>query len=122
MISFLKLEVWDCQLITVPRQNKVWEQLGLVEFGPEYDRAVLARGSKAQAKLGDRKKRIEGLNIRDIDPTQHERYSRQWHFSPLKLQGAILVGASNSNQGRSLYPHPTFQRVTHPRYLQMFTI
>ena len=50
------------------------------KFGPEYDRAVLAHGSKAEAKLADREKRIVGLNIRDLDPTEHERYSRQWHF------------------------------------------
>jgi len=49
-------------------------------FGPEYDRAVLAHGSerKAEAKLADREKRIEKLNIRDLDPTEHERYSKQW--------------------------------------------
>jgi hypothetical protein len=40
------------------------------KFGPEYDRAVLAHGSerKAEAKLADREKRVEKLNIRDLDP------------------------------------------------------
>ena len=49
------------------------------KFGPEYDRAVLAHGSerKAEAKLVDREKRIEKLNIRDLDPMEHERYSKQ---------------------------------------------
>jgi len=50
------------------------------KFGPEYDRAVLTHGSerKAEAKLADREKRIEKLNIRDLDPMEHERYSKQW--------------------------------------------
>jgi hypothetical protein len=48
------------------------------KFGPEYDRAVLAHGSKAEAKLADREKRIEKLNIRDLDAMEHERYSKQW--------------------------------------------
>jgi hypothetical protein len=50
------------------------------EFGPEYERAVLAHGSerKAEAKLADREKRIEKLKIRDLDPTEHERFSKRW--------------------------------------------
>jgi len=48
------------------------------KFGPEYDRAVLAHGSKAEAKLADREKRMETLNIRDLDLVEHERYSKQW--------------------------------------------
>jgi hypothetical protein len=50
------------------------------KFGPEYDRAVLVHGAgrKAETKLEDREKRIEKLNIRDLDPTEHERFLRQW--------------------------------------------
>src|SRR5579862_6389831 len=50
------------------------------KFGPEYDRAVLAHGSerKAESKLEDREKRVEKLKIRDLDPSEHERYSKQW--------------------------------------------
>ena len=50
------------------------------KFGPEYDRAVLKHGSerKAQSKLEDREKRVEKLNIRDLDPTEHERFSKRW--------------------------------------------
>ena len=48
------------------------------KFGPEYDRAVLTHGSKAEAKLADREKRMETLNIRDLDLVEHERYSNQW--------------------------------------------
>ncbi|MGA9544889.1 MAG: hypothetical protein WBQ85_15035, partial [Candidatus Sulfotelmatobacter sp.] len=50
------------------------------KFGPEYDRAVLVHGSgrKAEAKLADRQERVEKLNIRDLDPMEHERFSKQW--------------------------------------------
>ena len=49
-------------------------------FGPEYDRAVREHGSerKAEAKLADREKRVEDLKIRDLDPMEHERFSKQW--------------------------------------------
>ena len=47
------------------------------KFGPEYERAVLTHGSerKAEAKLADREKRVEKLNIRDLDSMEHERFS-----------------------------------------------
>ena len=48
------------------------------KFGPEYDRAVLTQGSKAETKLADREKRVEKLYIRDLDLTEHERFSKQW--------------------------------------------
>src|SRR5208337_4486952 len=50
------------------------------KFGPEYDRAVLVHGAgrKAEAKLEDREKRVEKLNIRDLDPLERERFSKLW--------------------------------------------
>ncbi len=50
------------------------------KFGPEYERAVREHGSerKGEAKLADREKRVEKLNIRDLDPMEHERFSKQW--------------------------------------------
>ena len=50
------------------------------KFGPEYDRAVLKHGSerKAEAKLADREKRVEKLNIRNLDPMERQRFSKQW--------------------------------------------
>src|SRR5450631_3742612 len=50
------------------------------KFGSEYDRAVLKHGSerKAEAKLANREKRVEKLNIRDLDPTEHERFLKRW--------------------------------------------
>src|SRR6202050_3597447 len=50
------------------------------KFGPEYDRAVLVHGAgrKAEAQLEDREKRVEKLSIRDLDPMEHERFSKRW--------------------------------------------
>src|ERR1035437_1226014 len=49
-------------------------------LGPEYDRAVREHGSerKAEAKLADREKRVEKLNLRDLDPIEHQRFSKRW--------------------------------------------
>jgi hypothetical protein len=50
------------------------------KFGPEYERAVQKHGSdrKAEAKLADLQQRVEKLNIRDLDPMERERFSKQW--------------------------------------------
>ncbi len=49
-------------------------------FGTEYERAVQQHGSerKAEAKLSDREARVEKFKIRDLDPTERERYQSQW--------------------------------------------
>jgi hypothetical protein len=49
-------------------------------FGTEYERAVQQHGSerKAEAKLADREARVEKFKIRDLDPTERERYQSQW--------------------------------------------
>src|ERR1700733_4385036 len=50
------------------------------KFGSEYGRAVREHGSelKAEAKLADLEKRIEKLNLRDLDPIERERFLKQW--------------------------------------------
>jgi hypothetical protein len=50
------------------------------KFGSEYDRAVLVHGTgrKAEAKLEDREKRVEKLNLHDLTPAEHERFLKQW--------------------------------------------
>jgi hypothetical protein len=50
-------------------------------FGPEYEQAVREHGSerRAEAQLANREKRVERLRIRDLDPTERERFSGQWH-------------------------------------------
>jgi hypothetical protein len=104
------------------------------KFGPEYDRAVLAHGSKAEAKLADREKRIEGLNIRDLDPMEHERYSKQWQEVQARFvdspKGAVseaddLVSSVMKARG---YPVSDFDQraadisVDHPRVVENYRL
>jgi hypothetical protein len=104
------------------------------EFGPEYERAVLTHGSerKAEAKLADREKRIEKLNIRDLDPMEHERYSKQWQTVQSRVvdspKGAVaeadnLVSSVMKARG---YPVSDFDQraadisVDHPRVVENY--
>jgi hypothetical protein len=65
---------------------------------PEYERAVLKYGSerKAEAKLADREKRVEKLNIRDLDPMEHERFLKRWESVQSRFvdspKGAVTEG------------------------------
>jgi hypothetical protein len=49
-------------------------------FGTEYDQAVREHGSvrRAETQLAGRAKRVQGLNIRDLDPASRDRFSFQW--------------------------------------------
>jgi len=102
------------------------------KFGPEYDRAVLAHGSKAEAKLADREKRIEKLNLRDLDLLEHERYSKEWQAVQFRFvdspKGAIveaddLVSSVMKVRG---YPVADFDQraadisVDHPRVVENY--
>src|SRR5271168_611551 len=102
------------------------------KFGPEYDRAVLAHGSKAEAKLADREKRIEKLNIRDLDAIEFERFSKQWQAVQSRFvdspKGAVaeaddLVSSVMKARG---YPVAEFDQraadisVDHPRVVENY--
>ena len=104
------------------------------KFGPEYDRAVLTHGSKAEAKLADREKRIEKLNIRDLDSMEHERYSKQWQTVQSRFvdspKGAVaeaddLVSSVMKARG---YPVSDFDQraadisVDHPRVVENYRL
>jgi hypothetical protein len=68
------------------------------KFGPEYDRAVRVHGAgrKAEAKLEDREKRVEKLDIRDLDPIERERFLKQWESVQSRFvdspKGAVAEG------------------------------
>ncbi len=104
------------------------------KFGPEYDRAVLVHGAgrKAEAKLEDREKRVEKLNIRDLDPIEHERFSKQWESVQSRFvdspKGAVteaddLVSSLMKARG---YPVSDFDQraadisVDHPRVVENY--
>jgi hypothetical protein len=104
------------------------------KFGTEYDRAVVTHGSerKAEAQLADREKRIEKLNIRDLDATEYERFSKQWQSVQSRFvdspKGAVaeaddLVSSVMKTRG---YPVAEFDQraadisVDHPRVVENY--
>src|SRR6202040_1087828 len=104
------------------------------KFGPEYERAVQKHGSerKAEAKLADRQERVEKLNIRDLDPMERERFSKQWGSVQSRFvdspKGAVaeaddLVSSLMKTRG---YPVSDFDQraadisVDHPRVMENY--
>jgi len=104
------------------------------KFGPEYARAVQMHGSerKAEAQLADREKRVEMLNIRDLDPTEQERFSKRWESVQSRFvdspKGAVteaddLVSSLMKTRG---YPVSDFDQraadisVVHPRVVENY--
>ena len=103
-------------------------------FGPEYERAVLKHGSerKAEAKLVDREKRVEKLNLRDLDLMEHERFLKRWESVQSRFvdspKGAVteaddLVSSVMKTRG---YPVSDFDQraadisVDHPRVVENY--
>jgi hypothetical protein len=104
------------------------------KFGPEYERTVQQQGSerKAEAKLSDRQQRVEKLNIRDLDPMERERFSKQWESVQSRFvdspRGAVaeaddLVSSLMKTRG---YPVSDFDQraadisVDHPRVVENY--
>src|SRR6202167_1658651 len=104
------------------------------KFGPEYERAVHQQGSerKAKAKLADRQERVEKLNIRELDPMERERFSKQWESVQSRFvdspRGAVaeaddLVSSLMKTRG---YPVSDFDQraadisVDHPRVVENY--
>ena len=104
------------------------------KFGSEYERAVLAHGSerKAEAKLADREKRVDKLNIRDLDAREHENFSKRWVSVQSRFvdspKGAVaeaddLISSLMKTRG---YPVSDFDQraadisVDHPRVVENY--
>ena len=104
------------------------------KFGPEYERAVQVHGSerKAELKLADREKRVDKLNIRDLDSMEHERFSKRWEAVQSRFvdspKGAVaeaddLVSSVMKARG---YPVSDFDQraadisVDHPRVVENY--
>ncbi len=104
------------------------------KFGPEYDRAVRVHGAgrKAESKLEDREKRVEKLNIRDLDPMEPGRFLKRWESVQSRFvdspKGAVteaddLVSSAMKARG---YPVSDFDQraadisVDHPRVVENY--
>jgi hypothetical protein len=104
------------------------------KFGPEYEPAVRQQGSerKAAAKLADRQVRVERLNLRDLDPMERERFSKQWESVQCRFvdfpRGAVAEAddlLSSLMKARG-YPVSDFNQraadisVDHPRVVENY--
>jgi hypothetical protein len=87
---------------------------------------------KAEVKLADRQERVEKLNIRDLDPMERERFSKQWESVQSRFvdspKGAVaeaddLVSSLMKTRG---YPVSDFDQraadisVDHPRVVENY--
>ena len=103
-------------------------------FGTEYERTVKTQGSgrKGEAKLMNREKRVESLNIRDLGPTERERFLERWKSVQARFvdspRGAVteaddLVSSLMQSRG---YPVADFEQraadisVDHPRVTENY--
>jgi hypothetical protein len=105
-------------------------------FGTEYDRAVATHGSlsKAEAKLADRETRVKALSIRELAPTERERFLAEWqtvqsrfvdHPKAAVTEADDLINALLLARG---YPQSTFEQraadvsVSHPRVIENYRL
>ncbi len=105
-------------------------------FGTEYDRAVLEHGSaqKAEAKLADRKTRVEAMKIRELGATERERFVTEWqtvqsrfvdHPKAAVTEADDLIAALLEARG---YPKDSFEQraddvsVTYPRMMEYYRV
>jgi hypothetical protein len=87
---------------------------------------------KAEGKLEDREKRVEKLNLRDLDPIEHQRFSKRWESVQSRFidspKGAVteaddLVSSLMKTRG---YPVSEFDHraadisVDHPRVVENY--
>lgn len=103
-------------------------------FGSEYDRTVETQGSerKGEGNLRDREKRVEKLEIRELDPAERTRFVEQWKSVQLRFiespAGAVteaddLVSFIMQTRG---YPVADFEQraadisVVHPRVIENY--
>jgi hypothetical protein len=105
-------------------------------FGTEYDRAVLTHGSakEAEAKLADRKTRVETFEFRNLGATERARFVDEWqivqsrfvdHPKPAVTEADDLVNELLEARG---YPVASFEQraadvsVTYPRVMENYRL
>ena len=98
--------------------NRMRSQKLRQRFGPEYDRTIREEGNvrKAEAALAARAKRVAGLHIRPLNPTDAERFDSAWRGVQARFvddpRGAVteadrLVGELMAARG---YPVGEFEQ------------
>jgi hypothetical protein len=129
----IALVIIACIALYIRERRKKTEKLRK-RFGSEYERAVLEDGSerKAEARLEARETRVEHLKIRDLAPTERERFLAEWASVQSRFvdhpKGAVteadeLVSSLMHARG---YPVADFEQraadisVNHPRVVEHY--
>jgi hypothetical protein len=70
------------------------------DFGPEYDRAVGEYGSRreAEAKLSERKQRVERLKLRTLSKEERDRFGSQWSETQAQFVDDPQAAVRNAQQ------------------------
>ena len=86
VLALIALLIW-ASARNKARQAEKREELR-ERLGPEYDRAVQEHGSEQEAasRLGDVAKTRDKLEIRELSPTQRDRYASDW----MEVQSAFV--------------------------------
>jgi heme exporter protein D len=81
-IAWIVLGIAVAAIIALVIVTVSWQRRAALQkrFGPEYDREVARRGSERDAArhLSDVADRRDQLDIRQLEPTARERYTRRW--------------------------------------------
>jgi hypothetical protein len=79
MVAIAVVAILIIAVVVISQRRRRSEHLK-DHFGPEYERAVEAKGdrSKAEADLLAREKRVEKLDIRPIDPGERKDFTKRW--------------------------------------------
>ena len=101
-------------------------------FGPEYDRTVKQHGSKGEAVLIEREKRVEKFRMRDLAPDEQARFAEDWRAIQTRFvddpKGAVTQADSLvlSVMNARGYPMSDFEQraadisVQHPNVVQNY--
>jgi hypothetical protein len=65
-------------------------------FGPEYDRTIETSETRAEGEkqLAEREKRVEGFELKELEPRQAQRFGDQWR----SVQGRFVDDAGGATQ------------------------
>ncbi len=101
-------------------------------FGPEYDRTLREHGTRGEALLAEREKRVEKFTIRELAADERERFISEWRAVQSRFVDApnAAVGDADSLVSRLMqtrgYPMADFEQraadlsVDHPRVVDNY--
>ena len=130
LIAIVVIAIVVIALIAVMRKRR-HEHLR-EQFGPEYDRAVQLHGSKTDAVLADREKRVNSFSLRHLSDTDRQTYAAEWEAVQRRFvdDPAMAVSEADSLVNRVMtargYPMGDFDQraadisVSHPIVVQNY--